>query len=1108
MGKNVITRIKDHIWDYLLFIQSDIVAGAEYRDAEILNVERKRIKLIKQEETLGHRKRMNFELTAVFELKEFGADNSRFDTLTAMIETEVRIYDAVKGTPLFVRILKVSVGENAMQMSLGLPLLTKGVGQYVGVALEEAKEFHISEKFYPTIADYITFRYQRKKDETCEKHPEIMQTYYNLLLYGEDAGQIMKFVNVLGDIFQGMCLRSYAMEEKVAIESLDNWERTHEEESFGDRWKYHDTVHIYNCQPQPFVNEDAGTGAAREESVRKAMKYRKFWNYVADFSKKNPEISLIVSMSEYVYKDTFLKNNELNYRIFSHKICIPGITMEQALEMALDRFRSSSFTLAPDFEEKFTKYVHTIYQRAELKGAAFAEDAVNRVYALYFSKYCTEEKPDALTAKCIPRYRKEIRTVEDVLAKLNALTGLQSVKETFDRIYKKQLADPENAKKGSYHMMFYGNPGTGKTTVARLTAELLWQCGVLKTRKCVEATVGDLISVYKNGTSAKVRSKIQQALDGVLFIDEAYGLANGTDSAAEALNILIQEMLNNQDRLVVILAGYEDKMEELLKKNSGLSSRIAYKIKFEDFSVEELKQIFEQQCRQSGFTLDESAEEVLEECLEARKLQEFFGNGRDVDNLLQEVQGSWSKEYYELVKKYGKEKAELPKVFYKKHFLDVMPVKNEPTIENMIGLDSVKKQLEKFRTQVKYFHAIKEMGMKKMPEPFMHMLFVGNPGTGKTTVAKMIANDLYSLGVLKTNRLVIAERKDIIAPYGGETAKQVDELIGKAIGGVLFIDEAYALAEAGDAGREAVETILTAMVDHKEDTIFIFAGYPAEMGNFLEMNPGIPSRIGYTFRFEDYDTEELVKIFKKQMEEAGFVVTDEVYPKVRDIMEYFCEMPKFGNGRFVEQLISRIIANRSEREYTKGDYNRIEVCDIPEIGELIETNSAGIRLQDPKRISEESRLRTAYHELGHAIAIYELHSAMEIEKISIRSRAFSLGRVSLKENARNRTEEELNDEITILLAGRCAERVFCGSCDEGCISDYERAKKIADDMLNLYGMCEIGVTNQEDLLRQGDQNATEIVHKYQHCMENIAGELLAGREFTGEELQGIVEKHM
>lgn len=1104
MEKSLTTRIKDLIWHHLTLIQSNILAGPYYRNVEILGAERKEMRLIKQEKSFDHKKRMSFELIAAFELIEPGEADSYFETVAATIEAEVRIYDTVEGTPAAVKILKVSNGEIEKQLALKLPFLAGSAEQYVGAVLEEAREFHISEKYYPTITEYVTFRYQRTNAETCVRHPEIMGTYYNLLLYGEDAEQIMKFANKLSDFFRGTHTVNYVVEEKEAIESFDTGVKGRVAGNFDARWEQCDTIHICDCQPQPFLNEDAGTGAAREESVKKATKYRNFWNHVVDFTKKHPEVSLIVSMSEYVYKDSFLKNNELNYRIFSHKICIPEITMEQALKMALYEFHSSSFTLAPDFEEEFTRYVHTIYQRAELKGVAFAEDAVNRVYALHFSRHCAEEKPDVLTAKCIPRYRKEIRTAEDVLSKLNALTGLQSVKETFDGIYKKQLADPENAKKGSYHMMFYGNPGTGKTTVARLTAELLWQCGVLKTRKCVEATVGDLTSVYKNGTSAKVRSKIQQALDGVLIIDEAYGLANGTESAAEALNILIQEMLNYQDRLVVILAGYEDKMEELMKKNSGLSSRIAYKIRFEDFSVEELKQIFEQQCRQSGFTLDESAEETLEECLEARKLQEFFGNGRDVANLLQEVQGSWSKEYYELVKKYGKEKAELPKILYKKHFLDVMPAKNEPTIENMIGLESVKKQLEKFRTQVKYFHAIKEMGMKKMPEPFMHMLFMGNPGTGKTTVAKMIANDLYSLGVLKTNRLVAAERKDIINPFGGETAKQVNELINKAIGGVLFIDEAYALAEAGEAGREAVETILTAMVDHKEDTIFVFAGYPAEMRNFLEMNPGIPSRIGYTFRFEDYNTEELIRIFKKQMEEAGFVVAEEVYPKVGDIMEYFCEMPKFGNGRFVEQLISRIIANRSEREYTKENYNRIEVCDIPEIGELIETNSVGIRLHDPKKISEESRLRTAYHELGHAIAIYELHSAMEIEKISIKSRAFSLGRVSLKENGRNRTEEELQNEIAILLAGRCAERVFCGSCDEGCISDYERAKKIADNMLNLYGMCEIGVTKPEDLLRQGDQYATEIIQKYQHCIEKIARELLTGREFTGEEFVSMI----
>lgn len=208
---------------------------------------------------------------------------SRLDTLTALIETEVRIYDTIKGTPVFVRIRKVPSTKMKMEMSMELPLLARDVAQYVGVALEEAKEFHISEKFYPTIADYITFRYQRNRGDAYTRHPEIMETYYNLLLYG-DEGQIIKFVKVLEELFREAGSKSCITEENVAIESFDSWGKSHDEESFGDRWEYYDIVHIYNCQPQPVVNEDAEPGA-REESLKKAMKYRNFWKYIADFSK-------------------------------------------------------------------------------------------------------------------------------------------------------------------------------------------------------------------------------------------------------------------------------------------------------------------------------------------------------------------------------------------------------------------------------------------------------------------------------------------------------------------------------------------------------------------------------------------------------------------------------------------------------------------------------------------------------------------------------------------------------------------------------------------------------------------------------------------------------
>lgn len=249
-----------------------------------------------------------------------------------------------------------------------------------------------------------------------------------------------------------------------------------------------------------------------------------------------------------------------------------------------------------------------------------------------------------------------------------------------------------------------------------------------------------------------------------------------------------------------------------------------------------------------------------------------------------------------------------------------------------------------------------------------------------------------------------------------------------------------------------------------------------------------------------------MQIFDQQMDESGFLVSMEAREKVEEIMEYFRSLPRFGNGRFVEKVISQIILNRSEREYTDMDYNRIEKEDVPEIGKLIETNSTGIRFQDPNHITQEDRLRTAYHELGHAIAIYELPTNIILEKISIKSQALSLGRVSLNRYPRNRTEEEMKNEIVVALAGRTAERTILGGCDEGCASDYASAKMTADEMINKYGMCDIGVTTEKDLIREGDEVATKLIKKYQKFIKSVAKDLVAGKEFTGEEFAAMVER--
>ena len=1077
--------------------------GIHY-DTEGSRIRNHKYKCMDMAETSDHKKQFRYEVT--FDVEPLDArrealipsnpgEMERLNGWTAEIMVEVTDDKDGKDAPVHCVITEVDGDET----NIVLPEAVTSVAEYIRLAERELQGMNLSETDRKAAIRFLTFKFRTAK--LADKVPEAQKVYNNLLIRSDDTEAARRMTEKLFSLM-GIAERDvYHISEASFIDYYTNFRK-----SYSQSPENYQAIHIYDCKERPFIDADAGTSSAVEKTKALAEGYVNFWKWIESYIKKHPTTTLVVSMPEHVLKNSFSSNTFMSKNLFAESISVPAITMEEMLEYCLKKFRESTFSLSEDFESSFTDYFRAAYKGSDLKGMEFAKEAVNKVYSLYFS---SKRRTRKLTSEYIPSYSEGFKSAEDVLAELNQMVGLKNVKKTFQSIYKKHLADPENATKESHHMMFYGNPGTGKTTVARLAAELLYQAGVIKTNKCVEAAVGDLVSIWRNSTPQKVRSKVKEAMDGVLFIDEAYGLGGeNNDAYQQALNELIQAMVTYQDRLVVIMAGYEDRMEDLLKANGGLSSRIAYKLHFDDFNIEELTKIFNQKCQEIGFRLDEEARPALEACLTARKLDEFFGNGRDVANLVRDLQGNWSEEYYELIRDNPNSEVNLPRVFCAKHFESLMPPKQNPTIDSMVGMKTIKEQLGKFRDQVKYMHFIKEIGKAKMPDSYMHMVFMGNPGTGKTTVAKMIADDLYSLGVLKTNRLIVAERKDIVSKYKGETSERISELIKKAVGGVLFIDEAYALVDAGDEGREAVEVIITAMVEHREDTIFIFAGYPKEMTGFLNLNPGIPSRVGYTFVFEDYPTDELMQIFKNQMDDAGLEVAEDALPKVSDIMEYFREMPGFGNGRFVERVVSHIIGKRAGRSYTKKDYNKIEACDIPEIGEMIETNPMGLKLLDPKKITDEDRLRTAYHEIGHAIAMYELAPSMVMEKVSVKNRAFSLGMVSFKRDFRNRTEDDLKNEITILLAGRSAERVFCGTCDEGCVSDFDHAKKIARDMINKYGMCEIGQTRYTDILKEGDKAATKLIQKYQKCIECIAKELVSGKEFTGEEFKSAVEKYL
>ena len=245
--------------------------------------------------------------------------------------------------------------------------------------------------------------------------------------------------------------------------------------------------------------------------------------------------------------------------------------------------------------------------------------------------------------KKIPTIKEE-KTLDEIFKELNELVGLQKVKKVlYDLVdvisLKEKTKEELNIQNINLHMVFLGNPGTGKTTIARLVAKILYNLKFIKEDKLIEVSSKDLVAEYVGQTAPKTMSVIEKSLNGVLFIDEAYSLAVKNDNSynAEAIATLIQAMENYRDKLVVIFAGYTKEMQDFLNSNSGIVSRIGYTLEFDDYTTEELIKIFLGMMKKSGFTVKEEATEYLEEIIEKNRNVKNFGNARFIRNIYEKT---------------------------------------------------------------------------------------------------------------------------------------------------------------------------------------------------------------------------------------------------------------------------------------------------------------------------------------------------------------------------------------------------------------------------------------------------------------------------------------
>lgn len=535
-------------------------------------------------------------------------------------------------------------------------------------------------------------------------------------------------------------------------------------------------------------------------------------------------------------------------------------------------------------------------------------------------------------------------TFEDLMAHLDRLVGLPEIKHQV-RNHAKYIQFLQLRKDLGFeekdsinvHSVFIGNPGTGKTTVAGMMGRLYRKMGLLSSGHVHVVDRVDLVGEYIGQTAPKVKEAIERARGGVLFIDEAYALARSSedskDFGREVIEILMKEMSDGPGDLAVIVAGYPQEMKKFLASNPGLNSRFKHHFEFPDYLPQELSQIAAIAAQQMEVKITSEAISRLDEIIvnAYRDRDRSFGNARFIFDLIEKAKVNLGLRVMNQRDPMSLEKTMLETIIFDdvagidtkpRKELPYIPIDEELLHESMdelnrlIGLDKVKEQIIEHVRLVRYY---RETSRDVLNSFYLHTVLIGNPGTGKTTIARILTKIYKALGILERGHMVETDRQGLVAGFVGQTAIKTAEKIEEAMGGVLFIDEAYSLTlksqPGNDFGDEAVQTILKRMEDNRGRFFVFVAGYPDNMEAFLKANPGLSSRFDKVLKFDDYSANELFKIALVMLEEKGIVPAPEAEEHLQNYYAFLYEYRDkfFGNARIVRQSVIEAVKNQNLR---------------------------------------------------------------------------------------------------------------------------------------------------------------------------------------------------
>lgn len=646
---------------------------------------------------------------------------------------------------------------------------------------------------------------------------------------------------------------------------------------------------------------------------------------------------------------------------FNYFLNIEDYKPDELFQIMLSFAKSKHYVFSEQAEALVRKQIGEMY------GQRDKDFANGRTMRALFDNICKQQAERLETAQMQCLTDAQLMTIEEqdipyerpqqvdcaaCLHELDGLVGLQSVKQEICNLadyLNLQVKRGETQPMMGKHYVFTGNPGTGKTTVARIMARVLHSLGLLQRGQLVEADRSNLVAGYSGQTAIKTNQLVDSAIGGVLFIDEAYTLKSSENDSfgAEAIDTLLKRLEDDRGKFVCIVAGYTDKMHDFVESNPGLKSRFTQTLRFEDYQPRELTQIFIRMSAARNFVVSDAAQTAILRVFERLYLQRDrnFGNAREARKLFDRTLERQGKRLMASLGNLELKDADLREILP-----DDIPEMGEAKAKTLdqaladfnglVGMKTVKNMVRRLAVQSMFMRQRSAQGVGRVQQVVLNFVITGNPGTGKTTIARMMGEVLQSMDILPTGNVVEASRTALVGKYMGETPRIVNRLCDRAMGGVLFIDEAYSLCGDNDTyGQEAIEALVKRMEDDRGKFVVIITGCKDRIDNFLAVNPELASRFTHRLHIEDYSEEELLDIFKQMAAKDQYQLSQAAESKLFEVIcrRVMNRNSSFGNAREMRNLLDATIQQLSVRvsqmplsQVTRESYQVIMPEDITE----------------------------------------------------------------------------------------------------------------------------------------------------------------------------------